>query len=134
MTGATTMTTRATTTVWTGRVLSAVPVALLLLSATLKLTQPPMIVQMFGDLGYDQSQLPALAVLELACVVIYLIPATAILGAVLLTGYFGGAIATHLRVGQTFNTVTPLALGILVWAGLYLRDAGLRELLPVKSR
>jgi hypothetical protein len=114
---------------WTGRVLSALPVLLLLLSASMKVSHPPMVIETFvGKLGYPAGMLPALAVLELFCTVVYVVPRTAVLGAVLLTGYLGGAIATHVRVGDPF--VVPLLLGVLVWAGLYLRDERIRALLP----
>jgi len=117
---------------WTGRVLSTLPVLMLLLSAAMKLTRSPQVVGTFvGKLGYPEPMLPVLALLELACVALYVIPRTATLGAVLLTGYLGGAIATHVRVGDAF--VVPLALGLLVWAGLYLRDPRLGRLLPLRA-
>ena len=117
---------------WTGRVLSALPVLLLLLSASMKLSHPPAAVEMFvGKLGYPASMLTSLAVLELLCTIVYVVPRTAVLGAVLLTGYLGGAVATHVRVGDAF--VVPLLLGVLVWAGLYLRDARIRALLPLRK-
>ena len=117
---------------WTGRVLSALPVLLLLLSASMKLAHPPAAIETFvGKLGYPASMLPALAVLELFCTVVYVVPRTAVLGAVLLTGYLGGAVATHVRVGDAF--VVPLLLGVLVWAGLYLRDERVRALLPLRK-
>ena len=117
---------------WTGRVLSALPVLLLLLSASMKLSHPPAVVETFvGKLGYPASMIPGLAVLELLCAVVYVVPRTAVLGAVLLTGYLGGAVATHVRVGDAF--VVPLLLGVLVWAGLYLRDERVRALLPLRK-
>jgi hypothetical protein len=117
---------------WAGRVLSALPVLLLLLSASMKLLHPPMVVETFvGKLGYPANVLPALAALELFCAVVYAVPRTAVLGAVLLTGYLGGAVATHVRVGEAF--VAPLLLGVLVWAGLYLRDERIRALLPLRK-
>jgi DoxX-like family len=117
---------------WTGRVLSALPVLLLLLSASMKLSHPPVVIETFvGKLGYPANMLPALAVLELFCAVVYAVPRTAVLGAILLTGYLGGAVATHVRVGDVF--VVPLLLGVLVWAGLYLRDDRIRALLPLRK-
>lgn len=117
---------------WTGRVLSGLPVLLLLLSAWMKFSHPPMVVETFvGKLGYPASVLPALAVLELFCTVVYAVPRTAALGAVLLTGYLGGAVATHVRVGEAF--VVPLLLGVFLWAGLYLRDERIRALLPLRK-
>jgi hypothetical protein len=117
---------------WTGLVLSGLPVLLLLLSASMKLSHPPVVVETFvGKLGYPASMLPALAMLELFCTVVYIVPRTAVLGAVLLTGYLGGAVATHVRVGDAF--VVPLLLGVLLWAGLYLRDERIRALLPLRK-
>ena len=117
---------------WTGRALSALPVLLLLLSASIKLSHPPVAIETFvGKLGYPADMLSALAVLELFCTVVYIVPRTAVLGAVLLTGYLGGAVATHVRVGDAF--VVPLLLGVLVWAGLYLRDERVRALLPLRK-
>jgi hypothetical protein len=117
---------------WAGRVLSALPVLLLVLSASMKLSHPQMVVETFvGKLGYPASVLPALAALELLCTVVYVVPRTAVLGAVILTGYLGGAVATHVRVGEAF--VLPLLLGMLLWAGLYLRDERIRALLPLRK-
>jgi hypothetical protein len=91
-----------------------------------------MVVETFvGKLGYPAGMLPALAGLELLCTVVYLVPRTAALGAVLLTGYLGGAVATHVRVGEAF--VVPLLLGVFLWAGLYLRDERIRALLPLRK-
>jgi hypothetical protein len=84
-----------------------------------------------GKFGYPPATLPIFGILEVTCVVIYLIPRTAILGAILLTGYLGGAIATHARVGDPF--VIPLILGVVVWAGLYVRDERLRSLIPLRQ-
>jgi len=117
---------------WSGRVLSALPVLMLLMSAGMKLSHSSEVVGMFsGHLGYPAALLPALAVLELACTVLYVVPRTTVLGAVLLTGYLGGAITTPLRVGDAF--VAPLVLGLLLWAGLYLREPGVRALLPIRG-
>ena len=117
---------------WTGRVLSALPALGLLASASMKLSHSPQVVAMFtNQLGYQESSLTGLAILEIACTVLYLIPQTAFLGALLLTGYLGGAIATHVRIGEPF--VTPLVLGVLVWVGLYLRESRLKALAPLRT-
>ena len=119
---------------WTGRVLSALPVLMMLLSASMKLSHAPKFVEAWtGKLGYAESALTGIGLLELACVLLYLVPRTSVLGAVLLTGYLGGAIATHVRIGDTGGLVTPLLLGVLAWAGLYLRDARLHGLLPLRK-
>ena len=119
---------------WTGRVLSTLPVLMLTMSGVMKLMGPPEIVQGFQNYGYDASILVPLGVVELACTLLYVIPRTAVLGAILVTGYLGGAIATHVRAGEPpAQYVIPVVLGVLVWLGLYLRDARLRDLVPVRS-
>jgi hypothetical protein len=119
--------------VWTGRVCSALPILMMLFSASIKVARPAGAVEMFvGKFGYPEDLLLTLAVIEVACVLLYAIPRTAVLGAILTTGYLGGAIATHVRVGDP-GFVNGLVLGILVWAGLYLRDDRLRTLLPLRQ-
>jgi DoxX-like family len=121
------------TMLWAGRTISALPVLLLVFSAVMKLMKPAPVVQGFARYGYPESQILVIGILELSCSVIYAIPRTSVLGAILLTGYLGGATATNVRVGDPsfYATVT---LGVLVWLGLYLRDARLRALLPVRSQ
>ena len=116
---------------WTGRVLSALPVLMLLFSAAMKLAKPPAVLQGFLHFGYPESLLLGLAVVEIACAVVYAIPRTSVLGAILVTGYLGGATATHVRVGEAF--FIPVLLGVLAWAGLFLRDSRLRALLPLRK-
>ena len=87
--------------------------------------------QLIGKFAYPENSLLALGVVELGCVVLYLIPRTAVLGAVLLTGYLGGAVATHVRVNDSF--LGPFIGGVLVWLAVYLRDARVRALLPIRS-
>lgn len=118
--------------VWAGRIVSALPVLLLLMSGIMKLMRPPAVVEGFVDLGYPEHLSLGIGIVELACTVIYMLPQTAVLGAILLTGYLGGATATHVRVGDPF--VAPIIIGVLVWFGLYLRDSRLRELVPLRSR
>jgi len=116
---------------WTGRLISAVPVVMMVLSALLKLTRSPaFVVAWTDDLGIPASALTPVAVLELACVLVYVVPRTAVLGAILVAAFLGGATAAHVRVGAPF--VTPIVLGIASWAGLYLRDSRLRALLPLR--
>src|ERR1700682_3186885 len=96
---------------WTGRVLSALAVLLLLFSASMKLSHAPAMAQIWGaKLGSPEGSLTPIGLLELACAVVYLVPRTAALGAVLLTGYLGGAVATHVRVGDPF--LVPLLVGV----------------------
>ena len=115
-------------TLWAGHALGALPALMLLFSATMKLVHPPQLDDGFAHLGIPVSHALGLCVLELACTVIYLIPRTSILGAILLTGYLGGAIQTHLRIGEMF--IGQAIFGVLLWGGLYLRDVRLRALLP----
>ena len=109
---------------WVGRVLSGVPVLMLLFSATLKFLNTQEVRTGMTQLGYPESHTIKLGILEIACTIVYMIPKTAVLGAILLTGYLGGATATHVRVGDPF--FGPPILGILLWLGLYLRDRRLR--------
>jgi hypothetical protein len=115
---------------WTGRIMSAVPVLMLLMSAVMKFAKPPPVVESFAHLGLPGSLSLGLGMLELACTVVYLIPQTAVLGAILLTGYLGGATVTTLRVGDPF--FAPIIFGVLLWGGLFLRDPRLRSLIPLR--
>lgn len=115
--------------VWTGRVLSGLSVLVLAISAVMKFVKPADFDEGMRHIGWAATKANGLAVLELACAVLYLIPRTAVLGAILITGYLGGAIATHVRVDDEV-LVQPL-LGVLVWLGLWLRERRLRELLPL---
>jgi hypothetical protein len=118
---------------WAGRALSALPALFLLVDAVMKLVKPALVVKATVDLGYPDGVIVPLGLVLLACTVLYLIPRTAVLGAILLTGYLGGAVATHVRVGDgAFPLAFPVVLGMLLWAGLYFRDARLRSLLPYR--
>jgi hypothetical protein len=117
---------------WGGWILSALPVLALLLSGSMKLVHPPNLAEGFKTLGWPEEYALGLGILEIACAVVYLIPQTSVLGAILMTGYLGGAIATHVRVGQ-FGVIPQIGLGVLVWLGLYLRDPRLRALVPLRS-
>jgi len=121
-------------TVWAGRIVSAFAVLFLVLDGVTHLMQPAPVAEAFHRLAFPLSLSVELGVIELACVVVYVIPRTSILGAILLTGYLGGAVATHLRVlDPLFDTIFPIIIGALVWGGIYLRDARLRALVPLKS-
>jgi hypothetical protein len=114
---------------WTGRILSALAVLFLTFDATIKLFNIQPVVDASRLLGLPVDLAPALGVILLACLAIYLLPRTAALGAVLLTGYLGGAIAIQARVGaEPFSLVFPVILGALLWGGLYLRDKRVRAL------
>ena len=116
----------------TGWVLTILPAAALLFSAVMKFIQPgkPEEVAKYLDpIGWKLEQLHGLGILELTCVILYLIPQTAVLGAILVTGYIGGIIATHVRIGD-FGIAPFVIIGVLIWLGLFLRYPKLRRMLP----
>lgn len=121
---------------WAGRVVSAIPVLMMLMSGAFKLvgvfTQNPQLQQNWAHFGYPPSALLPIGILEVGCAFVYAIPRTAVLGAVLVTGYLGGAVATHVRVGESV-WIAPALLGAVAWLGLYLRDPRVRALLPVRG-
>lgn len=113
-----------------GGVISVLASLMFLMSAGMKLKGGPELTEGMGHLGLPDSMVVPLAILELACLAVYLVPVTAVLGAVLLTGYLGGAICTHWRVGDP--VYVQIALGLLIWLGLYLREERLHALLPLR--
>lgn len=113
----------------TGWIMTILPALLFIFSAAMKLAHPPQLDEGFKHLELPVSWAFGLGVLELSCVVIYLIPRTAVIGAILLTGYLGGAMLTHLRVGEP--PVTHVILGIILWGGIWLREPRLRALMPL---
>lgn len=119
---------------WTGRVLSALAVLFLLFDATLKLLRATPAMETTVQLGYPASVVFGLGVLELACLIVYIVPAVSVLGAILLTGYLGGAVATHVRVGNPLlgYVFFPIYVGLFLWGGLLLRDPRLRAFIPLK--
>jgi hypothetical protein len=117
-----------------GHLLSGLAVLFLLADAVAKLFAPLPVVEATLDLGFREAHVPVLGIILLACLVVYLMPRTAVFGAVLLTGYLGGVEATHLRVGSdTFSFIFPLILAALLWGGLYLREARLRALVAPRN-
>ena len=117
---------------WTGRIMSAIPVLLMLFSGVVKLLKPAPVLQGMAKFGYPESLIVVLGIIEILCVLVYLIPRTSILGAILMTGYLGGATATNVRVSDPSSVITVL-LGVFVWGGLYLRDVQLRDLIPFRN-
>jgi hypothetical protein len=118
---------------WTGRIFSGLIALLFVFDGVGHLMKPAPVVEAFARLGYPLSASVGIGVLALICSAIYLIPRTSIFGAILMTGYLGGAVSTHVRAGSTlFETIFPVILGTLMWAGIYLRDAQLRKLVPVR--
>jgi hypothetical protein len=116
--------------VWSGYAMSALPAAALAASGVMKLMKPAALVQGFIQFGFHETSIVPIGLIELACTVLYLIPRTSVLGAILVTGYFGGAIATTYRAGQGW--LPTLVLGILVWGGLFMRDSRIRALIPLR--
>ncbi|HUP23074.1 MAG TPA: DoxX family protein [Thermoanaerobaculia bacterium] len=115
-----------------GVAISALSSLVFVMSAAMKLWGGAPVREGMAHLGLAESLILPIAILELACVVVYLVPATSVLGAILLTGYLGGAVCAHLRVGDPY--FVPIVLGVLVWGGLFLREQRLRELLPLRKR
>lgn len=118
---------------WAGWVVSILPVLMLLFSASGKLLQPEGMEKNLEHLGWKMDVMVGLGIVELACTIIYLIPKTSVLGAILLTGYLGGATATHVRIGELAQAIAPVVFGVLVWLGIYLRCGRLRALIPLRT-
>ncbi len=104
--------------------------------AVLKVALLPPAVQGTAELGYPEGTVLWIGIIELVCLVLYLVPRTSVLGALILTGYLGGAIATHVRAGSPLfsHVLFPIYVALLLWGGLYLREARLRELVPLRCR
>ena len=118
--------------VWAGRIVSALPALFLLMDVVMKLFKTAPVVEETARLGYPDVMF-GLGLVLLACTVLYVIPTTSVLGAILLTGYLGGAVASHVRVGGgLFPVFFPVMVGVLLWLGLYLRDVRLRSLVPLR--
>jgi DoxX-like family len=120
---------------WIGRIMSALPALFLVMDGVMKLMKPDFVVKATIQLGFPESVIVPLGIVVLVCVILYVIPRTAVLGAILLTGYLGGAVATHVRAGDPLfsHALFPVYFGILLWGGLYLREERLRALIPLRS-
>jgi hypothetical protein len=117
----------------TGRVLSTLLILFFLFDGGMKLVKPEPVLKACAELGIPEDAIVGIGVVLLASTVLYAVPATAVLGAILLTGYLGGAIMTHVRMGgPVFSIVFGAVFGMLVWFGLFLRDARLRTLIPIR--
>lgn len=116
---------------WTSWIIEGITVLFLLFDAGSHIVNPPVVAQGFQQLGYAPGLAPILGWVELACIVLYLIPRTSVLGAIFLTGYLGGAVATNVRVGAPFFTLVlaPVYVAVFVWGALWLRNERLRGLL-----
>ena len=117
--------------VWTGRVITVLVSLVFFFSAAMKFMGGAEVKEGMAHLGLPESMIIPLGILEAACTVIYLIPATSVLGAILLAGYMGGAICTHWRVGDLF--IGPIAIALVVWLAIYLREPRLRALIPLRK-
>lgn len=119
---------------WAGLIVSGLPALFLLVDGGAKLFKPAPVVEATVRLGYSESTIVPLGIVLVAATILYLIPVTSILGAILITGYLGGAVATHVRFNEgIFPIVFPVIIGALIWLGLYLRDAQLRTLIPLRN-
>ena len=122
------------TNLWVGRIVGGLPALFLLVDGAMKLVKPTVVVEATTRLGYPESTIIPIGMVLIICTILYLIPATSVLGAILLTGYLGGAVATHVRAGEpVFSIVFAIIFGVLLWLGLYLTDVRLRALLPLRS-
>lgn len=119
--------------VWAGWVISLWPAFVVVSSATWKLTRNQWYVTELTRIGWPDSALPLLAFLQLGSLLLFLIPRTSVLGAILLTGYLGGAIATYVRMGEPYPVLVPLSTSMIAWLGIYLREERLRALLPFRK-
>jgi uncharacterized membrane protein YphA (DoxX/SURF4 family) len=114
-----------------GWVITVLVSLMMVMSGSMKLMNPPSLAEQFvGKFGYPGDVTLILGLVELSCVALYLIPPTTILGAILLTGYLGGAVATHVRIHDSF--IAPVIVGVFAWLGLYCRDPRVRALLPIR--
>jgi len=121
-------------TVWTARILFTIAVFFLLFDGATKLFAPPPVVEAFTRLGIPLRTATAIGLLELACLVLYVVPSTAVLGAILLAAYLGGAVAIHVRArSTTFEMIFPVLVALMLWGALYLRDPRVRQLIPFRA-
>lgn len=123
------------TRVWTGRIISGLVVLFLVFDSVMKFVKPAVVVEASAHLGLPDSLIVYIGITLLACTALYAIPRTSVLGAILLTGYLGGAVLTHARVGDPLfsHVLFPTYVGVLLWAGLFLREDRLRALIPLRS-
>lgn len=117
---------------WISYIMSAIPVFMLLMSAGMKISQSTQVVDGFAQMGFPKWEILPIGIVELVCTVIYLIPRTSVLGAILLTGYLGGAVVTHVRA-EEMAFLGAVSFGVLLWGGLFLRDARIRDLIPFRK-
>ena len=120
---------------WAARIIGALAVLFILMDGVMKLFAPPPVVEATTALGWPEHLILTLGILELVCLALYLFPATSVLGAIVMTGYLSGAVATHLRISSPlFSVVFPVLLALMLWGALYLSDARVRALIPLRGR
>jgi len=121
-------------TIWVGRILSALAILFLSFDTIVKVLRLPVAIEGTTQLGYPESTVFVIGVIQLVCLVLYVIPQTSVFGAILFTGYLGGAIATHLRIGSPLFThiLFPIYVAVLIWGGLYAREPRLRAVIPIR--
>jgi uncharacterized membrane protein YphA (DoxX/SURF4 family) len=118
---------------WLGRILSAVPILMMTFAGLMKLTHAPqMVASWVNQFGWPENRMTLVGLIEVTCALLFAIPRTAVLGAILVSGFFGGAVVSHLRIGDDGGAVVPIVLAALAWLGLYLRDERLRSLIPLR--
>jgi hypothetical protein len=120
---------------WTGRVLSILAILFLLFDGIMKLVRPLPVTQAMTQLGFPQNLSVPIGVILLICTALYALPATSVLGSILLTGYLGGAVVSQMRIGASLfgSTLFPIYFAVLLWTGIYLREPRLRTLIPVRT-
>ena len=129
-----TQTTVSKANLWAGRIVGGLPALFMLGDGVMKLVKPAFVVNETVRLGYPEHVIFPLGVVLIICTILYLVPATSVLGAILLTGYLGGAVATHVRAGErVFSIVFAIVFGVMIWLGIYLRDTRLRALVPLRQ-
>jgi hypothetical protein len=121
--------------IWAGRIVSALPVLFLLFDGTIHIMKPPAVVEGFAKAGFPINTAVPLGIIEIVCIILYAIPRTSVLGAILLTGYLGGAVATNVRQQLPLlgYVLFPVYVAVFIWGGLWLRDARVRSLIPLSS-
>lgn len=119
--------------IWGARIIGGLAVLFLIMDGVMKLFNPPPVTEATVVLGWAENFILYLGIIELVCILLYLIPNTSVLGAVLTTGYLGGAVATHMRISSPlFSLIFPIILGAMLWVALYLADERLRALFPLR--
>lgn len=116
---------------WIGRIVSVAACLPFLMSAFMKLSTNPQVIEGMSHLGIPETLILPLGILEAICIFLYLIPMTSVLGAILFTGYLGGAIVSHLRMGEP--VLVQIGLGIIIWLGLFIQDQRIRHLIPIRK-